>query len=854
MAREVAEELQFHFDALVDELVARGGSPGEARRIAQRRFGRLDLVRDRAHYAKGIGLIDELRQDVRLGFRRLCHQPGFTLAVVLTFGLGIGINTALFSLVDALVLKPLPFNNADRLVDILSVSRKGTAEEARYRGLNTLQIEQWRSQRQIFDAVEQYGSVHPLELWDTEQTLFTADVSPGLFPLLGVGPALGRGFSPEEAGRRDMIIISNGLWKRAFGSDPHVLGRRLQLNAGSPAVIGVMPSGFRFPLDSRATDVWFPLGGPFVGRVVARLRPGLTQQSAQAYLDRAADAIQKAHPAQEPWGAEVVTIDPRTAAWFSPRSIALVAFGAVVFVLLTACANVANLLFARTTSRQREMAVRRALGAGRLRIARQLLAETGMLAAGGVVVTVALAGWLVRMMPAIMPARLVWLPVHEMKLDGRVLGFAIAATAVVGLLSGLLPALRGSREDPASLSTAVPTAARTRLHRRSRNVLIAVQAALALVLLTGAGLMTASFARMVLSDLGYDTRNLLSVDVRLPRAAHSREDGATLMSRFLEHVRSIPGVLGAAQGSCPTKAVRGVFIVEGTEGRPRSGLTPALLQGGPDYFRVLGIPIVAGRAFSDHDRADTMPVAIIDERAARQAWPGQNPIGKRFRYSPFAPSPWLTVVGIARPVKLTDVAEARESFQVYLPLSQTPGGRALLVRADDDTARDGRLLAAIRARLQTLEPSATIANAEFADEAYGEAFASPRFTTLVIALFAGLALLTAAVGVYAVLWYTVTQRTSELGVRMALGARAGDVWRLVVADALRPVLAGMCAGIVAALWLTKFIASQLYHVGPRDPVTIGLVLAFFILVAIAAASGPAWKAARIDPLAALRCE
>ena len=401
LAREVDEELQFHFDAVVDELVARGASPTEACRIAQRRFGRLDVVRDRARHAKGIGVVDELRQDVRLGFRRLCHHPGFTVAVVLTFGLGIGANTAVFSLVDAVVLRPLPFDNADRLVDIQTVLRKGTAKEGRASGLNPDQLEQWRSQRQIFDAVEQYGPVRPAAQPNVDQTLYTASVTPGVFPLLGVGPSLGRGFTPEDVGRRDVVIISNGLWKRAFGSDPHVLGQRLQLKDGSPIVVGVMPSGFRFPLDSRVADVWFPLGGNFIGRVVARLRPGLSPESAQPYLDSAAAGIQRVHPARERWGAEVVTIDPRASEPFTPGTIALVALGAVGFVLLAACANVANLLFARMTSRQREMAVRRSLGAGRLRIARQLLAETAMLAAAGGIVAVVVAWSLVRMMPAI---------------------------------------------------------------------------------------------------------------------------------------------------------------------------------------------------------------------------------------------------------------------------------------------------------------------------------------------------------------------------------------------------------------------------------------------------------------------
>jgi len=857
MAREIDDELQFHVDALIEELTGRGASPEEARRIAARRFGRLDLVRDEARYAKGVGLIDDLRQDVRYGVRRLRRQPGFAVAVILTFGLGIGVNTAIFSLVDATLLKPLPFPHGDRLVELEQVFHKDTSEETHQSGFPRVLFDEWRAHVQIFDAIETYDPPRPEPLGDGQDPLQVARVSPGMFPLLGIVPALGRGFSREEAGSADVVLISDGLWKRRFGSDPHVLGQRLRLKDRTPVVIGVMPPGTRFPLRSPVIDAWMPegiVGDPhdlrnaFVA-AVARLRPGLTSQSCQPALERASAAIQQAHPSRYRWSAAVVPIDPRRTGRYS-QPVVLVAFAAVGLVLVTACANIANPLLARTSSRQREMGVRRALGAGRLRIVRQLLVETSLLALGGGVVAVLLAAWLVRLIPALLPPSFVWFPVHEMQLDWRVVVFALGASVMVGLLSGVLPAMRGARDRAWTfLSAAAPMAARTRLHRRTRDLFIAAQVGCALVLLTGAGLMLASFARMVTSDPGYDTRNLHALSVRLPaqtyRGAAERD---LFASRLLEQVRSIPGVVNATIGTPPSGGGAGNLVPEAAAGRPEGGRGLRILQAGPDYFRVLGIPIVAGREFSTDDRPDTTPVGVVDEEAARRTWPGQNPLGQRFRYSPFVP--WITVVGIARQVKTTSVARGHDEFQAYLPESQVGQGLTLLVRTGDERS----VLAAIRAGLHTLEPRASIPLARAVDEIYGQAFVNPRFTTLIASVFAALALLTAGVGVYAMLWYAVAQQTSEIGLRVALGAEPANVWRFVFADALRPVAAGLLVGVVMAWWLTRFITSQLYRVSPHDPATIGLAIVFVFLVAVIAACGPARRAARVDPIVALRCE
>ena len=851
MAREIDEELRFHIETLVDELVARGANPDEARRIAARRFGRMDLVTDEARYARGVGLIDDLRQDVRYGLRRLRRQPGFAAAIVLTFGLGIGVNTVMFSMVDATLLKPLPFLHADRLFDIREVVRKGTAEETYYSGMSRRRFEEWRTQKGIFDAIEAYNNPRPVTARDGS-TVFAATVSPGLLPLLGISPVLGRGFAPREAADRSVAVISEALWKTAFGFDRQVVGRRLALKDASPTVIGVLPRWARFPMGTRV-DVWFPLAQSTAGvHVVARLRPGLTRTTAQPEIDRAAAAIQKARPDRQPWAADLDTIDPRRSEDGS-QPVVLVAFGAVIFVLLTACANVANLLMTRASGRQREIGVRRALGASRLRIARQLLVESAILALAGGAVALLLAGWLVRLVPVVLPERLVWFSVHDMQVDWRVLAFGVATTGLVGLLAGALPAVRGTRlARPLLLSTSAPVAARG-TSTRARDTLIAIQVAFALVLLAGSGLMLTSFARMVASDPGYDVRDLLAVNVELPENAYGgRPAQGAFFDRLLGQVWAMPGVAAATFGYAPPVALGGRFVPEGREQDPNLDVGPlTILHAGPAYFRVLGIRILRGRDFSADDRVGSTPVAIIDEDAARRCWPGQDPLGKRFRYSQYVP--WITVIGVARNVKTYSVGEGQDGLEIYVPDSQAEELRytTLLVRGRPGAAG---LLPAVRARVKALEPAAAIGASSTVESMYERMFVNPRFTALVISLLALLALLTAAVGVYAMLWYAVMQRTAEIGIRVALGATSGRVARLVLADVFRPIAAGTGLGLLAAWWLTRFIAGQLYRVGAHDPATTGLAVLFLVFVAAVAAWGPVRRATRIDPMVALRCE
>jgi putative ABC transport system permease protein len=794
--------------------------------------------------------------DIRYGIRVLLRSRGSTAVAVLTLALGIGANAAVFSIVDATLLKPLPFRNPEQLVEIAEIHHEGTPEQSVVLGLNRTRVVDWRTQSQLFEGVEAARDARPMKVGDTDTTIRVVQVSPGLFSLLGAAPALGRGFSPDEAnGDPRVLLVSDGLWKRLLGGEAAGVGRQIVLDGKSMTVIGVMPASTRFPLDGRA-DAWMPLSNirdpqdvtwRIVG-VFARLRDGLTLDSAQPEVSRAAEAIQRIKPERERWGAKLYAFDPRE--WLTgTQPVVLIAFAAVAFVLLTACANVANLLLARASGRRREIAIRAALGATRWRVARQFLIESLMLSVAGGAAAVALATWIIRSLHGMLPPHLIAFSVYDAELDWRVLGFALAASMTAGVLSGVLPALRGSENSSRqSLAAGAASGAARPSHRRARNALIALQVALAVVLLTGAGLMTTSFVRLVSSAPGYDARGLVAVSLGLPidRYKDPAEQSA-YFSTLLESVRTLPGVVAATLGTPPPAESSGGFAAERVE---RSG-SAALLAAGPDYFGVLGIQLLAGRPFNVDDRPGTLPVAIVDEKAAQLFWPGESALGKRVRYTPYLE--WMTVVGIARSVKTGDLGRSSNRFQMYLPLSQSQlGPPAILARTRGIAA--AFFLAAIRARVQQMDDKVTVRSATTVGALYDPALVNPRFSALLMSLFAGLAMLTAAVGLYGMLSYAVAQRTREIGVRMALGANRSNVRRLIVSDALWPVIAGLTLGSILAQWLTRFIASQLYGVAPGDPATFALVLLLFAAVALIAAYVPARYATRVDPIVALRVE
>ena len=699
-----------------------------------------------------------------------------------------------------------------------------------------------------------------MELGSTGTSVYVAQVSAGLFPLLGVMPTLGRGFTSED--ERDLesrsVLISDGLWRQAFGAAPDIVGQQVDLGGRAHTVIGVMPPEARYPI-GRAVSAWVPLTGyidprdpssAYVG-VVALLRRGLTPESAQPALDAAARAIQAAQPDGRPWSATLVRID---SVHSQAPALVLMVFGAVMFVLLAACANLANLLLARASTRQREIAVRSALGASRLRLARLLASESLVLGVCGGIAAWLPAQWLIQAVPSLLPPRLIPFVLFEPALDWRVMIFGIVTSLLVGVISGLLPAVRASDQRiPGSQGLSAGLSIQRAQYRPIRRLLLSLQVAFAMLLLTGAGLLTASFARMVTSDPGYALDGLYEVSVRLPHEQYPQASQTTFFfESWVAAVGALPEVTSATIGTPPPTTPSTSLAPQGAEDVPDTQPRTLTLVGDADYLRTVGIHIIRGRPFSaEHYHPDTR-VVVVDEEAARRFWPLDDPIGKRVRLGR-PEREWLTVVGVARDIKTAAVGNARDSLEAYVPVNRQRRslGGTLMFRTSGDPAA---VFATARAQAQAIEPDVRFVSAGTVEDLYGPAFANPRFTALIMSLFAALALLTGAVGLYGMLSYDVAARIPEIGIRMALGADATDVRRSVTLDALWPVGAGLATGAILAQALVRVIGWRLYQVSPHDSGTLAAVSGIFIAVALVAAYGPVRRATRVDPIVALRHE
>jgi putative ABC transport system permease protein len=801
--------------------------------------------------------MNSLWQDLRYGARMLWKQPGFTLIAVLTLALGIGATSTIFSFVNGILLRPLPYQDPARLVllDETSSKRGGSF------GVSFPNFLDWRAQNQVFTSIAAYGNGgYTLTGSGEPEQLSGGQISYDTFEILGVAPILGRSFHAEEdqPDQDQVVILSYGLWQRRFGAKPEIIGQTISLNNRPRTVIGVMPPGFKFP---ELSDLWVPLAldtkrwtrNDHGLASVARLKDGVTLTQAQADIDAVARRIEEQNPVtNEGMGVKLEGL--RSGLTSDYRTSLPLLLGVVGMVLLIACANVANLLLARATVRRKEIAVRAALGASRSVLFRQLLVESLLLGALGGAFGLALAWWGLDLVLAAIPIDFpFWM---KFNLDWRVIGFTSGVALLTGLIFGTAPALQASRVN---LNEALKEGGRSggsAGRHRLRSLLVVVEVALSLVLLIGAGLMMRSFLRLQQVNPGFNPEHLLTARVSLPGARYDKpEKRQAFFQQFLERASTLPGV--QAVGGTSNMPLRGWWGRSLTvEGFPvlSVGQAPMIFHNviTPNYFRAMGIPLLAGRDFTKNDTRDTLKVTIIDERLAREYWPNESPLGKRIRFGPPEDNePWHTIVGVVGEVKQESLDLARRR-SVYLPHGEISiGGLTLAVRA---TADPESLAATLRRELKAVDPELPLTQVLTMNEILSRSIWQPRLYAILFGVFATLALLLAAVGIYGVMSYAVTQRIHEIGVRLALGAQSGDLLRLVLGRGMKLVALGLAAGLVSAFGLTKLMQTLLFNINASDPLTFAVIALLLTLVALLACYIPARRATKVDPLVALRCE
>jgi putative ABC transport system permease protein len=807
--------------------------------------------------------MDNLWQDLRYGTRMLLKHKGITAIAVLSLALGIGANTAIFSLVDAVLLRPLPFHDPEGLVMVWEDATRigfprNTPAPANYAD--------WKAQNQVFEdlAALRYGSYNLTDESDPEKVEAQA-VTANFFPLLGVTPVRGRGFAPEEdqPDGNKVVLLSYGLWQRRFGGDPALIGKELLLDGQQHTVIGVMPPGFQFL--AKETDLWLPMafssrelanrGGHYL-TVVGRLKPGVTLAQAQDDIATITQRINQDHPTTGfELGSAVISLREQLAG--NVRPVLLVLLGAVGLVLLIACANIANLLLARGASRYREIAVRTALGAGRHRIVRQLLTESLLLAVAGGVAGLLFAWLSFSFLKQIIPQSMALNA--GVRIDAKVFAFTLLLSLLTGIIFGLTPALQAAKIDlNAALKQSGGRTGTGAGHRRLRGVLVVTEIALALVLLVGAGLLIQTFLQLRALDIGVNPDNVLTLRTSLPRSKYSElPKRAAFYQQVLERVRALPGVVDAGYTTAVPLTWKGgtnSFTVEGAEAKPGQDANNRQVSTG--YMETMGIKLRQGRFFDDHDDAQSQPVAIINETMARQYWPGETALGKRFKLgSVEAQNPWIIIVGIVGDVKEMGL-EAPPKAEMFFPYLQLPTmlwnmPRDLTVRATADALS---LVTAVRQAVWSVDPTQPVSNVRTMEEILSEEVTQRRIAMTLLAAFAALALLLASLGIYGVLSYAVAQRTQEIGIRMALGADRRDVLRLVMGEGLRLAGAGVVIGLGVSLALTRLMTGLLFGVSASDPRTLTGVTLLLLAVALIACYVPARRAAKVAPMVALRNE
>jgi putative ABC transport system permease protein len=804
--------------------------------------------------------VQTLLQDLRYGARMLMKKPGFTLIAVLTLALGIGANTAIFSVVNAVLLRPLPFPESERLTLVFLKNPETASGRG---GYGNADFQALRERNQSFEKIAAVspGNRYSLTGGGAPEQVIGAAVTAGFFDALGVRPQRGRTFlvGEDKPGSPRTVVVSHSFWEKYLSSNPDAVGQAVTLNNESFTVIGVMAQDFRFTAFGPA-ELWTALQldpprarPPYFLRVIGRLKPGVSAEQGQAEVNAIANQVQQQYPDSQPRAAR---LEPFKRAIVGDAQLSLsVLLGAVFFILLIASINVANLLLARATEREREMAVRTALGAGRLRLIRQALTESALLALLGATLGWLLAQWGVGLIVGLSPENLPRF--DEISVDGRVLGFTLLMTCFSGLVFGLAPALQSSQLD---LNTTLKEGGRSGAEgfrrNRLRKLFIVSEFALALMLLVGAGLMIRSFLRLQRVNPGFTPDRALTAQIVLPRSSY-REDArvGAFQRQLLQRVQALPGVQAASVSmSLPPNLLimRNPFAVEGQTPSPGQSLPLAeQLLVSPDYFRTLGIQQLAGRAFTDADDANAPQVVIINEALSRQYFHNQDPVGKRLQTGDYSPAgPWLTIVGVVADVKYSGLNETAQPT-LYTAFQQNLWWRSmyLAVKADGDPLG---LINSVRNEVWALDRDLPVSQIKTMDQLMSDAVAEPRAYTLLLGIFGAVALLLAALGIYGVMAYAVTQRTHEIGVRLALGAQSGAVLRLVIGAGMKLALLGMAIGLLAAFAMTRLMTKLLFSVSATDPVTFALIALLLMGVALLACYLPARRATKVDPMVALR--
>jgi putative ABC transport system permease protein len=804
--------------------------------------------------------METLIQDLRYGMRMLIRNPAFTTVAVITLALGIGANAALFSVVNGVLLKSLPFKDPDRLLFVWETNSRLSSSTIPASKLN---YRDWKEQNHAFDSIaaRQPLSVN-LTSNDKPEKIQGEKIAAEYFQVLGIDPIAGRVFLAEEdkPGGERVVLLSHGLWQRRFGGDPKIVGQTITINGQGTTVVGIMPNDYRPNI-----EFWIPLAIDFTNsdrslheiQVIGRLAPGMTQEQAQAEMNTIAARLAEQYPdLNAGWGVALVPVHQMIVQNIRPALLVLL--GAVGFVLLIACTNVANLLLARAASREREIAIRIALGASRFRLVRQVLTESVLIAliGGSLGVLVALWGtdFLVGLNPQGIPRA------HEIGVDARVLGFALGVSILSGIVFGLVPALQASKPNlNETLKESGKSSAGNLRGRHIRSALVITEVALALVLLVGAGLLIKSFSKLQEIDAGFNREKLLTLQMFLPPAQYPEaEKQVAFYKESLQRFASLPGVTSAAAITQAPLAGGGPQIIFAVEGRPMPAPSEAPISSyriiSLDYFQTMGIPLVAGRTFAEGDDLTSQAVIIVNQNMANNMWPGENAVGKRMTVGvplPGEDPDWATVVGVVGNIKHTSLS-GETGMQMYQAVLQAPARNMTFVLRT--AVEPMSVVESARSTIASLDPTLPISNVKTMDRIVYDSVAPFRFNMYLLGLFAMVAVILTTIGVYGVMNYSVTQRTQEIGIRMALGAQPGEVRALVLKQGLVLSSIGLVIGLAGCFAVTRLMSSLLYGVSATDPITFAVVALFLAGVALTACYIPARKATRVDPIIALRYE